>query len=155
MPDDRIADLVVRPIASDEFAAVSRLVVAALRAIDVVGVDEVRKPSFVAEFSPEGIARKAASREMLVAVRDGRIVGTGSLGGARVRTLFVAPDEQRRGIGEALVAAVVARARAAGIARLTVDSSIAAEAFYRRQGFKRIEEIVVDGVRTVTMARTL
>jgi ribosomal protein S18 acetylase RimI-like enzyme len=44
----------------------------------------------------------------LVAVRGGRVVGFGSMRGAELAGLFVAPEAQRSGVGRALVAELCA-----------------------------------------------
>ena len=51
--------------------------------------------------------------------------------------LFVAPEWMRRGIGGALVADVVARARAAGARRIEVTANPGAVPFYGRHGFRQ------------------
>ncbi len=56
--------------------------------------------------------------------------------------LFVDPDHMRRGIGAALVADVVARARAGGATRLEVTANTNALAFYRREGFVIVGEVM-------------
>ncbi len=56
--------------------------------------------------------------------------------------LFVDPDHMRRGIGAALVADVAARARAGGATRLEVTANTNALAFYRREGFVIVGEVM-------------
>jgi ribosomal protein S18 acetylase RimI-like enzyme len=59
---------------------------------------------------------------------------------AEFRMLGVAPDAQGRGVGEALVRACIARARAEGRVRLvlsTTDPMEAAQRLYARLGFRR------------------
>lgn len=97
---------------------------------------------------PDALAAELQSRFTLVAVTLGpageRIVATGALATqgamAEVKSLFVAPAFQRRGLGAALVTALIARVRARGGAsargRVRVESSPAAEGFYRRMGFR-------------------
>ena len=51
--------------------------------------------------------------------------------------LFVAPERMRRGLGGALIADVVARARAAGARRIEVVANPGAVPFYRRHGFRQ------------------
>jgi GNAT superfamily N-acetyltransferase len=76
----------------------------------------------------------------VVAVDGGRIVGFSTLGPAadgavELEDLFVDPDAMRRGIGRALVADAVARARSSGVVRVDVDASPDARAFYESVGF--------------------
>ncbi|WP_425955155.1 amino-acid N-acetyltransferase [Xylanimonas sp. McL0601] len=83
-----------------------------------------------------------AVQEFVVAEVDGVVVGCGALHVmwddlAEIRTLAVAPERLGTGLGYALVAALVERARAFGLSRvfcLTFEVD-----FFRRQGFEAIE----------------
>ncbi|MFM0374789.1 GNAT family N-acetyltransferase [Paraburkholderia aspalathi] len=86
---------------------------------------------------------------LLVAVDAGNIVGIGGLNvdpykpigdTARLRRLYVANDFRRRGVGEALVCALLKDARRTfRVVRLSTDTEGAA-AFYARLGFSAIED---------------
>jgi ribosomal protein S18 acetylase RimI-like enzyme len=72
--------------------------------------------------------------------RDGRILGFATLlpaanGTGELDDIFVDPDHMRRGIGRALMADVMARARTQGIRRIEVDANPGALAFYEAVGF--------------------
>jgi GNAT superfamily N-acetyltransferase len=56
--------------------------------------------------------------------------------------LFVDPDHMRGGIGAALVADVAASARAGGASRLEVTANTNALAFYERNGFVIVGEVM-------------
>jgi len=61
---------------------------------------------------------------------------------AEIKRMYVCPALRRRGIGRALVDAVVEEMRAAGCARLRLDSArfmADAHSFYRAAGFREIE----------------
>ncbi len=51
---------------------------------------------------------------------------------------FVTPDQQGRGLGQALHHAVLTHARAAGLTQLTVEASLAAHRFFSRLGWQEI-----------------
>jgi ribosomal protein S18 acetylase RimI-like enzyme len=104
------------------------------------------------------IAGRAERTLVLVAVDEGRILGTATLeledtveddpadrlepGAASMRMLAVSPDARGRGIGRALVDACIERARAAGksvlMLRTTKLMRVARE-MYERMGFQRDE----------------
>ncbi|MBM3540733.1 MAG: GNAT family N-acetyltransferase [Alphaproteobacteria bacterium] len=84
---------------------------------------------------------------LLVAEAGGRIVGTVALrplggGVAEMKRLYVAPEARGMGAGHALAEAALGRARAAGHARVVLDTvgatMASAEALYRRMGFAPI-----------------
>jgi putative acetyltransferase len=90
--------------------------------------------------------------ETIVAERDGRPVGMAQLdpksGG--LRALFVAAGLQHQGVGRALLAAVEARARAAGCTRLGGAMSLNAAPFYESAGFRTVagpERLLTVGIR--------
>ncbi|MFH8799985.1 GNAT family N-acetyltransferase [Streptomyces sp. NPDC017936] len=103
------------------------------------------------------VAGRAAAAEVLVAVRDGALLGGVTLvpdggpvadiagpGEAEVRALAVARESRGQGVGEALVRACVDRARAAEGRTAVVLSSRrsmhAAHRLYERLGFVRTPE---------------
>ncbi len=108
-----------------------------------------------------GELRKTSDRreraELLVAEVAGEIAGTvtfvrggteysefGNPGDAEIRMLAVDPAHAGRGVGAALVDAVLDRARAIGadgIALYTLDSMHSARRIYQRLGFARLPEL--------------
>ena len=64
----------------------------------------------------------------------------------QLRDLYVAPDHRRQGVGRALVDAVVADARAAGAARISLQTEVGndrALALYRDAGFEVVDELTM------------
>jgi ribosomal protein S18 acetylase RimI-like enzyme len=139
----------IRAARADELDAIGELTVTAYRSVPGVSVGGY-----------EGALRDAASRSrdalLLVAAERDRLLGTVTcvLGPGpfaetddphegTIRMLAVAPDARRRGVGEALVRACLARARSAGLSRIglytqpTMDS---AQRLYDRLGFRRSPE---------------
>ena len=55
-------------------------------------------------FSPSAVLQLIGKRTVFVAAVGSRVVGTASLDGSVVRTVFVSPDLQARGIGKLLMA---------------------------------------------------
>lgn len=141
---------VVRRARPADFDAVAELTVAAY-------VD----PGFVSATSGyaaelRDTAARAGEAEVLVAELNGDVVGavtwcpTGSPwreiaddDEGEFRTLAVLPDVRGQGVGEALVAACVDRARAAGYRGVAISTMAAmthAHALYLRLGFQRAPE---------------
>lgn len=138
--------LVIREAGAADYDAVAELTVAAYRTIDPdLGTYETRM---------RDVAGRARVATVLVAEADGRVVGTATYvpdgasplaesddpNDAAIRLLAVAPDAMGRGIGTALVAECISRARRAGRRRLvllTRESMHAAHRIYQRLEFRR------------------
>jgi putative acetyltransferase len=77
--------------------------------------------------------------QLVVAEKDGRLVGAAQLDPAdgRLRALFVDDTYQGRGVGGALLAEIEARAIRRGLRRLYGAMALNAVPFYARHGFRR------------------
>jgi GNAT superfamily N-acetyltransferase len=116
-------------------------------------------------------AARADQGVLLVAVDDGRVVGTATLylapgsmqwrpDDAMFRFLAVDPAARGRGIGRALFQACLDRARAAGRRRMALHTTpwmATARAMYERAGFRREPEgdIALPGVSIIAYAAEL
>lgn len=72
-----------------------------------------------------------------VALSDDRIVGSGMLDlqSGQVDAIFVHPSHMRRGIGKEMLAHLEHLAIEAGLAKLRLDATLNAAAFYRAAGY--------------------
>jgi [ribosomal protein S18]-alanine N-acetyltransferase len=109
----------------------------------------------------------SASARVLVAERDGRVVGnlvlllrkTGDT--ARIYSVVVDPSARGQGIGEALVRAAERAARAAGRRAVTLEvrhDNLAARALYARRGYveaRRLPRFYEDGADGLRLERAL
>ncbi len=143
-------EMVVREADPAEFEVIGEIAVAAYRTIDPdLGGYEVRL---------RDVAGRSRHGTVLVAVLDGRVIGTATYvgdhasplaesedpGDAGLRMLAVAPDAMGRGAGSALVEETIARARRDGRSRLVLlsrSTMLAAHAIYDRLGFARAPEL--------------
>jgi predicted GNAT family N-acyltransferase len=91
----------------------------------------------------------------------GRCVGTGRVVRVDSRTaqigrMAVAREERKHGIGALVLEALERMATMRGIAELTVNSQLPAEAFYTNRGFARVGGVFLDqGVPHVVMRKSL
>lgn len=96
-----------------------------------------------------------ASRQVFVALDGARVVGTASLAGDVVRSVFVLPERQGHGVGKVLMRHVEDVARAGGMQQLRVPASLTAVPFYSTLGYAVVREVVDGDERTFVMAREL
>jgi ribosomal protein S18 acetylase RimI-like enzyme len=146
-----MADLIIRPAREADLPAVGAITVEAYRVDGYVG-DHDDYARTLADS-----AARFRDAEILVAADDsGAVLGSVTVvhpgtpyaeisrpGELEFRMLSVAAAARGRGVGEALVRAVVDRARAAGLDRVVLSSSekmLAAHRLYERLGFTRLPE---------------
>lgn len=144
--------IAVRPITAADYDAVARITADAYLGagyFDSVEYPYMRKILRVGE--------RAAAAPMIVAVRDGVVVGSATLAvlgdpwadvaradELEFRLLVVDPAVQRSGAGQAMVEAIVERARHAAsinaVSLTTGEDWHSAHALYRKLGFVRVPE---------------
>lgn len=135
----------IRPARPGEAAALSAL---ALRSKAHWGYDA----AFLEACRDELTLRddELAARRTLVAELDGAVAGFGTLEGdppyGELGMLFVEPSTIGRGLGGALLAALVAQARSRGFTRLAIDADPHAEAFYLARGAVRVGAVASGSV---------
>lgn len=88
---------------------------------------------------------------------DGRVVGTGRLlPDGHVGRMAVLRDWRGRGVGSAILSALVDRAAARGMGRLVLNAQTHAVRFYARHGFAAFgEEFMEADIPHIAMAREL
>jgi GNAT superfamily N-acetyltransferase len=160
--------LTVRPARPDEIEEVGRL------ALEAYLADGMVNPAGPYAVELADASRRASDAELLVAVdTEGMLLGTitvctpgsplGELsrpGELEFRMLAVAPGARRRGVGEALVRTVLARATETGAHRVVLCSAAemrVAHRLYARLGFIRMPErdwYPLPGVRLLAFGAT-
>ncbi|HVF05214.1 MAG TPA: ribosomal protein S18-alanine N-acetyltransferase [Frankiaceae bacterium] len=115
---------------------------------DIEPVTELEHALFDDAWSPEMFWNELAqgdSRTYVVLTEDDRVVGYAGLAAmpdeAFVQNIAVAPDQQRRGLGAALLTALLDDAKRRGLDRVGLEVRVdnaAAIALYERFGFRPV-----------------
>jgi N-acetylglutamate synthase-like GNAT family acetyltransferase len=147
-------DCSIRPAREEDSGEISAVILRAPRETNARDYTDKIIERVEHSFSPTAVLELIRKRTVLVAALGGRVVGTASLDGSVVRTVFVAPDVQAQGIGKFLMAEIERIAREREIA-LFVPSSVTAESFYARLGFKAVRDSYFGDERTIIMERSL
>ncbi|MCA6121600.1 GNAT family N-acetyltransferase [Bradyrhizobium sp. WSM 1704] len=145
----------IRTAREEDADEISAVILRTLREINAKDYAREIIKRIESSFSPSAVLELISKRTVFVAAIGGRVVGTASLDGSVVRTVFVSPDVQSRGIGKLLMAEVERTARQRKIDRLAVPSSISAETFYAQLGFKAVRDSYFGKERTIIMERSL
>ncbi|RON49325.1 GNAT family N-acetyltransferase [Pseudomonas frederiksbergensis] len=132
-------------------AAISQVIIQSLRQSNA----QDYPPDVIAQveksFSTESILTLMNQRQVFVATVDHQIVATASLDRDVVRSVFVAPDHQGFGLGRTLMTTLQSIAHDANIKVLRVPSSITAEGFYLKLGFRKTRDEFHGAERTIIM----
>jgi predicted N-acetyltransferase YhbS len=148
-------DFTIRDARKDDAVGISQVIITALRETNAKDYPATVIAQVEKSFSSVAVQALMEQRNVFVALLDEELVGTASLDGAVVRSVFVAPTHQSKGIGRQLMAAIEKAAMDAGIPLLTVPSSVTAERFYSRLGFKSVRDSYHGEERTIIMERSL
>ncbi|MDH0292419.1 GNAT family N-acetyltransferase [Pseudomonas sp. GD04087] len=148
-------ELTIREARSDDAKAISQVIVATVRESNGQDYPASIIESVAANFAPERVIELLEKRLVFVALLSDKIVGTGALDGNAVRSLFIAPLQQRKGIGQALMSRIEKTALQRSVEALLVPASLTAEGFYSRLGYRVIREQLQGEERTLIMTKPL
>jgi GNAT superfamily N-acetyltransferase len=145
----------IRAAGPSDAEAISFMIIRALRETNAQDYPPQVIVAVAENFSPEHVAAQIAVRQAYVAVIDDVIVGTASLQGRVVRSVYVDPNYQGKGVGARLMDAIERLARKQNVVTLSVPSSITAQAFYQHRGYMVVREKLHGDKRTIIMKKNL
>lgn len=145
----------IRTATKAEVGAIAHLIERTVRISNAPDYEPATIESIVANFTPERIVEKMPERDVFVGLNAGVLVGTVSLGGDKLHSLFVDPSWHGKGIGRRLVDFLEAHAASQGLAVLRVSSSITARPFYQKLGYELLALEQRPGGATFLMRKRL
>ncbi|WP_299410563.1 GNAT family N-acetyltransferase [uncultured Roseobacter sp.] len=145
----------LKPATIEHAEGVGRVISDAIERVNAKDYPRAEINRLLQNFTTETIAALLQQRQTLVALAGEQIVGTGAIQGAEVKSVFVAPDWHRRGIGVALVCELEKIAARDGIETLEVSSSLSATQFYSALGFIEKSRIFFGDEETVHMTKAI
>jgi N-acetylglutamate synthase-like GNAT family acetyltransferase len=148
-------ECLIRNATIADAAAISQIIIGTLRESNARDYSSEIINQVEVSFSPQAILCLMTQRQVFVAIFENRIVATASLDQDVVRSVFVEPAYQGKGIGRQLMASIQSIALAEGRNLLRVPSSITAEGFYASLGFIKIRDVFHESERTIVMSKTL
>jgi len=131
----------IRKFKKEDATKVSNIIRRCLR--EVVSKDYPKKAieSLCEFFTPTLLIKNLKDRIIFVAVENDKVVGTASLKGYTVFTVFVNPDFHGKGIGSKLMDKVEDLAKKNGCKILKVPSGLSSFEFYKKRGYKKVKII--------------
>ena len=148
-------ECLIRIAMKADAAAISQVIIGTLRESNAQDYSAEIINQVELSFSPQAILCLMTQRQVFVAIIQNRIVATASLDQDVVRSVFVEPAYQGKGIGRQLMKSIQSSAIAEGRNLLRVPSSITAEGFYASLGFIKTRDAFHESERTIVMSKTL
>lgn len=148
-------DCYIRLATTEDAQAISNVVISALRESNAQDYCAAIIAQVEQSFSPQAIVQWLSLRKVYVATVEQRVVATASLDAEVVRSVFVEPQQQGRGIGRQLMDEIHQAALRAQIDVLKVPSSITAQGFYTSLGYEKVRDEFHGAERTIVMRRAL
>ncbi len=105
--------------------------------------------------NPKVVASRIANWKVVIAEDERGFAGAAGLQDNYLRMMFVLPERQRRGAGQALLDAIIGEAAKRGLTEIEVNSSVTAQNYYAKRGFVKLEEIIDRDEKTIRMVRTI
>jgi ribosomal protein S18 acetylase RimI-like enzyme len=147
-------DILIRQAMAEDEEPVREIILWALRETNALDYP----PSVIDRLAltlPNRVAANLQNWCSFVAIVKGRVVGTGSLDGRTVTSVYVHPDYQGRGIGTKLMDAIESAANTQSQRTLIVQSSVTAKMFYANLGFRVVQEGSFGEERTILMSKDM
>lgn len=146
----------IRPFVVDDGEQVSRVIIRCLREVNSRDYTSSQIERLCREFSPSKVRERFGNRASFVAFQNDVVVGTATLDGDEIRSVFVRPDLQNKGIGRVLMEQIEVAAKASGADVLRGYSSLAAIHFYLHLGYEKLrEKREADGEVTIEIEKQL
>jgi N-acetylglutamate synthase-like GNAT family acetyltransferase len=147
-------EIVIRQATAADAEAVHEIVLRALRETNARDYPSSVIDRLVLTL-PDKVASNLETWCAFVAIVNGQVVGTGSLNGQTVSSVYVHPNYQGRGIATKLLNAVENAANAQSQGTLSVQSSVTAKPFYAKRGFKIVREGFFGEEPTILMSKDI
>jgi len=96
--------------------------------------------SFANHCSVETIISELDKKLTFVCVDDGKIVGTATLKGDEISTVFILPEYQGKGLGKKFMKMLENEAVSKGLSKVKLFAVLSAVSFYEMLGYKSVSE---------------
>ncbi|MBR0663891.1 GNAT family N-acetyltransferase [Roseomonas hellenica] len=129
-------DVVLRPARAGDGGTVFEVTRQSIRALAKGHYSEAQLAGWMGDRTPAYYEDLIAQGRMVVAERDGGIVGFVDAEAGEVTRLFLLAEAAGTGLGRRLLEIGIAAARAGHAGPIRLEATINAEGFYRRHGFR-------------------
>jgi citrate lyase synthetase len=104
---------------------------------------------------PKEVIKKAHKIDFFVYMEEGKVLGMGGFEEGEIKTMFVDPTLQKKGVGSKILKSLMELGRLRNFEKLFLKSSPEAEKFYERHGFKKIRDDYAYDFHSIIMEKIL
>ena len=134
----------IRAATHEDVPALSRLIERSIRQLNAKEHSAESMELVCALFTEERLHLDLQRRDMFILKNHEQPIGTISHGGGKLHSLFVEPEQARRGYGSQLVCHIEDFARSRNLQKLSLNASLTAIPFYEKLGYIKLNEFRVD-----------
>lgn len=135
-------ELIIRKFRSEDALQVSRVIQKTMLVSNIADYSlDILQPLHD-YFTPSKVTILASERYCLVAVYGEEIVGTGAFENGELKTIFVLPEYQSKGIGKQLIEQLEKKAKEEHVKIMKVPASISGIPFYEKLGYLKIKTFI-------------
>jgi GNAT superfamily N-acetyltransferase len=120
----------IRPITVSDYERTSEVIVRCLMEVNIRDYGEEHIARMLPTFAPNNLATWFHGAETFVMTYANDVVGTGTLRGNEIQTVFVDPSNHGMGYGKRLMRHLENAARDRGVSEITLRSSLTSKGFY-------------------------
>lgn len=143
----------IRPFKKEDAERCSKIMLKCIKQFD--SYTKENKDFLIKMSQIDKLIEKAQKTMFYVYEKDGEILGTGVFNNGEIRTMFIDPKHQRKGIGKKILGFLIKLAKSKGYNKVWVGVNPDAEKFYKKQGFKKIREENDFNFRTIIMEKEI
>ena len=104
---------------------------------------------------PNSLIEKSKNLLFYVYEKEGKILGTGAFDKGEIRTMFVDPEHQKKGIGQKILDFLIKQTKSKDCTKVWLGANPEAEGFYKKKGFRKIREDNEFNFRTIIMEKKI
>ena len=131
----------IRKFRNEDAHPVSRIIIDCFMKLDIGKHTQRGLEMQIERNSPDEIIKRSKAVNFFVAEEENKIVGICGYDNEKVHRFFVDRNHHHKGIGTLLIEKVLNEAKENGMKKIKTWSTIYAQGFYEKNGFKRLKEL--------------
>lgn len=132
----RLSRIEINRITPADYEQISDIICRCLTQVNIRDYGEEHIAKMLPAFAPDTLGDWFNGADTFVIRSTGAVVGTGTLRGSEIQTVFVDPEYHGSGFGRRLMEQLESLARSRGVSEITLRSSLTSRSFYERLDYR-------------------